>query len=96
LPPLKVLDGYGCSPERFTSNTNAIARRRKMRAGMVFALLFVSALSACKQEPQTDQNVAIDINSVSPNDIETLPADESTETPSNELANGDDDAAGNS
>jgi len=57
----------------------------------------LAGLSAChKQEPQTDQNVAIDINTVSPNDIEALPADESSETPSNELANGyDTDNAAN-
>jgi len=66
------------------------------------SLIAVVALGACqKQQPQTDQNVAIDINTVSPNDIETLPADESSETPSNELANGFDtdndvNATGNS
>jgi len=63
-----------------------------------------TTLAGCnKQEPQTDQNVAIDINSVSPNDIEALPPDESSGTPSDQLANGDDNpdvndlnAAGNS
>lgn len=59
-------------------------------------LIAFAGLGAChKQEAQTDQNVAIDINTVSPNDIEALPADESSETPSNELANGYDDAADN-
>jgi len=53
------------------------------------ALIALAALSGCnKQAPQSDQNAPIDINTVSPNDIETLPADESSETPSNELANG--------
>lgn len=52
------------------------------------ALLSVGACN--RQEPQTDQNVAIDINSVSPNDIEALPADESSGTPSDQLANGED------
>ena len=39
-----------------------------------------------------DQNVAVDINTVSPNDIEALPPDESSETSSNELENGADNA----
>jgi hypothetical protein len=57
------------------------------------ALITLAAVGACKkQEAQTDQNVAIDINSVSPNDIEELPADESSTTPSNQLANGYDDS----
>lgn len=57
------------------------------------ASILLLGVSACqKQEPQTDQNVAIDINSVSPNDIEALPADESSGTPSGELANGEDNA----
>ena len=43
-----------------------------MRVAMMFALLFSTVpLGGChKQQAQTDQNVAIDINSVSPNDIE--------------------------
>ena len=68
------------------------------------SLTALAALGACtKQEPQTDQNVVVDINSVSPNEIEALPPDESSETPSNELENGADnpdvndlDASGNS
>ena len=65
-----------------------------MRIAMIFVLAFsLVPLGACKkQEAPTDQNVAIDINSVSPNDIEELPADESSETPSNQLANGYDDS----
>ena len=39
-----------------------------------------------------EQNAAIDINTVSPNDIEALPPDESSETSSNELVNGADNA----
>ena len=54
-------------------------------------LILSTTLAGCnKREPQTDQNVAIDINSVSPNDIEALPPDESSGTPSDQLANGDD------
>jgi hypothetical protein len=52
------------------------------------------ALGAChKQQQAQDQNIAIDQgvpdNQVAGNaDIETLPADESSTTPSNQLANG--------
>ena len=52
------------------------------------------ALGAChKQQQVQDQNIAIDEgvpdNQVAGNaDIETLPADESSTTPSNQLANG--------
>ena len=57
---------------------------------LILALSF-AALAACK--PANDNNnVAIDINTVSPNDIETLPPDESSDTPSDQLANGADNA----
>jgi hypothetical protein len=52
------------------------------------------ALGACnKQQPQQEQNIAIDEgvpnNQMAGNaDIETLPADESSTTPSNQLQNG--------
>lgn len=53
------------------------------------------ALGGCnkQQQPAADQNIAIDqgvpSNQVLANsDIETLPADESSETPSTELENG--------
>jgi len=60
-------------------------------APKLLPLFIILALGACnKQEPQTDQNVAIDINSVTPNDIEALPPDESSGTPSDQLANGED------
>jgi hypothetical protein len=49
----------------------------------------VAALAACKE--QSDQNIAID-NTAANADIETLPPDESSETPSNELINGEDNA----
>ena len=54
------------------------------------SIAFMCVAACNKQEPQTDQNVAIDINTVSPNDIEALPPDESSGTPSDQLANGDD------
>ena len=48
------------------------------------------AVVAC-QKNQSAENIAID--NVSANaDVETLPPDESSETPSNELANGSDNA----
>jgi len=62
-------------------------------AKVILSLIALAALGAChKQQPQTDQNVAVDINSVSPNDIEALPPDESSGTPTDQLANGDDSA----
>jgi len=50
------------------------------------------ALAACGQsQQQGEQNIVID-NAVDPNaQIETLPADESSTTPSNVLVNGADD-----
>jgi hypothetical protein len=49
----------------------------------------LAALAACKQ--QSDQNIAVD-NIAANADIETLPPDESSETSSNELVNGTDNA----
>jgi hypothetical protein len=49
----------------------------------------IFALAACKN--QSEQNIAID-NLAANADVETLPADESSETPSNELINGSDNA----
>jgi hypothetical protein len=63
------------------------------------------ALGACSKQKPADQNIAIDAtvpdNQVAGNaDIETLPADESSTTPSGELQNGYDNPdvndAGNS
>src|SRR5437868_5494878 len=85
--------------ERKPTQPRASAMRNALK--VLPAFLALAGLSGChKQEQQADQNAPIDINNVSPNDIETLPADESSETPSNELANGFDtdndvNAAGN-
>ena len=49
----------------------------------------VLALAACKN--QSAENIAID-NIAANADVETLPPDESSETTSNELANGSDNA----
>ena len=64
-------------------------------AKLIVALGIASlALGACnKKQPQREQNIAID-EGVPDNqlagkaDIETLPADESSTTPSNQLQNG--------
>ena len=49
----------------------------------------LAALAACKQ--QSDQNIAVD-NIAANADVEALPPDESSATPSNELINGTDNA----
>lgn len=61
------------------------------RKFMVLAL-GVAALAACNKQPQQpEQNIVIDTNAAMANaDIEALPPDESSETPSNELVNGSD------
>ena len=51
----------------------------------------VAALAACTK-PAGENNVAIDINDAAPADIEQLPPDESSDTSSNELINGADNA----
>lgn len=74
-----------------------------MRA-VTLMLLASLTLAACgKQQQAQDQNIAIDEgvadNEVGNADIETLPADESSTTPTNQLANGYDNPdvnAGNS
>lgn len=53
------------------------------------AVLLIGALAACRKEP-SDQNIVVDSGIPANADIETLPPDESTSTPSNELVNGDD------
>ena len=50
----------------------------------------VFAVAAC-QKNQSDQNIAVD-NIAANADVEALPPDESSETPSNELMNGTDNA----
>lgn len=59
----------------------------------LFAIaILLGAAAACnKQEPSPEQNIIIDTNAAMANaDIETLPPDESSATPSNELINGAD------
>ena len=60
---------------------------------VLIALALAAPVGACrKSQPAAEQNTAVDINTVSPNDIEALPPDESSETSSNELVNGADNA----
>ena len=61
-----------------------------MRASSMIALaVAAAALPACAEDDEArEQNVAVDINSVDPSDIEALPPDESSTTPSEELVNG--------
>ena len=50
-------------------------------------LIGASALAACSRD-RSDQNIMVDNNFAADADIEALPADESSATPSDELANG--------
>lgn len=61
---------------------------------LMIAGLGAAAAGCHKQQPQQpqDQNIAIDNGMPSNADIETLPADESSTTPSNQLENGSDNA----
>jgi len=60
-------------------------------ANKVFLMIAAAAIAACTR-PANQNNVAIDINNAAPADIEQLPPDESSETSSNELVNGADNA----
>lgn len=61
---------------------------------LLTALLFVPALAACHkdqaQQAGDANTAAADANAVPPADVDTLPPDESSATPSNQLVNGDD------
>jgi hypothetical protein len=63
-------------------------------ADKVFAslVLVAASLGACSKPQPDANNVAIDNGAATPTDVETLPPDESSATPSNELVNGDDNA----
>jgi hypothetical protein len=61
-----------------------------MRALLKILVFGAAALAtAACQKNQSAQNIAID-NIAANADVETLPPDESSETPSNELVNGSD------
>ena len=62
-----------------------------MRAVIKTILLAAVALTAaCQKQPQVEQNIIIDNGIMANAEIEALPPDESSATPSNQLANGDD------
>ena len=58
---------------------------------VLIAVITAAALGACKPSAP-ENNVAIDINNAAPGDIEQLPPDESSATPSDQLVNGADNA----
>ncbi len=58
----------------------------------LLALIGLAAASACRQSP-AEQNIALENSAAGMTEIEALPPDESTATPTNELANGDDEAS---
>ena len=64
---------------------------RDASKSLLFILAAAAALGACKNSAG-ENNVAIDINNAAPGDIEQLPPDESSATPSDQLANGTDNA----
>ena len=66
-----------------------------MRAARLNLLLTAAAaaLAGCHKEQPQEQNIAI---SNAPAEVETLPADESDTTPSNQLVNGEDNPDVNS
>ncbi len=68
-----------------------------MRAAVMMMLLGASplALAACQKRPPQDQNIVMDNGTMANADIEALPPDESSETPSNQLINGADNPDSN-
>lgn len=65
-----------------------------MRAAKIVSLGVAFVLTAACERDRTDQNIAID-NNAAVADIEALPPDESSATPTNELENGVDAPEGN-
>ena len=65
-----------------------------MVRGSMALLVAVAALTiaACNKQEENDQNIIVDNGVMSNAEIEALPPDESSSTPSDQLANGDDNA----
>jgi hypothetical protein len=63
-----------------------------MRAAIrLLILACLASAAACNKQPQQQQNQDVAITNVPAGaDVETLPADESSGTPSNQLVNGND------
>lgn len=61
-------------------------------AGSLLIAIALAALAACHRSQPADQNIAVANQTVDMNgtmaDIETLPPDESSTTPTNQLENG--------
>ena len=57
-------------------------------ARSILVLTAATALAACRAEEDPNQNITVDANAAANADIEALPADESSTTSSEELANG--------
>jgi hypothetical protein len=64
-----------------------------MRAALITTFIIAAtALAACgKQDEAHEQNIVMDNGVMANADIEALPPDESSATPSNQLINGADD-----
>jgi hypothetical protein len=58
---------------------------------LMLVLTIAAGLAACNK-PANENNVVVDNDAATPADVEALPPDESSATPSNELANGEDNA----
>ena len=56
---------------------------------LMLVLTVAAGLAACNK-PANENNVVVDNDAATPADIEALPPDESSATPSNELVNGSD------
>jgi hypothetical protein len=56
-------------------------------ANSLLLLAALAAVSGCHKSKPVDQNLAVEMNGAAA-DIETLPADESSATPTNQLENG--------
>jgi len=62
-----------------------------VRATKTIAIIAgLAALAACRNSDQPDQNIVITNNIPEGADVEALPPDESTATPTDELENGPD------
>ena len=57
---------------------------------LMLVLTVAAGLAACNKP--ANENVVVDNDAATPADVEALPPDESSATPSNELVNGEDNA----
>ena len=64
---------------------------RAVARALLIPITLASA-AACRQTPP-EQNIGVENGAAGTTDVEALPPDESDATPSNELANGDDEAS---